>query len=394
VNATPSTPPHDESGAEYTLAEIAQQPALWREVHRAVSGGRGALDAFLLPLLAHKDLRIVLTGAGTSAYAGQVVQGSLARGTGRRVDAVSTTDIVADPYGCFAEDVPTLLVSFARSGDSPESVAATEFADRCLTRVGHLVITCNSAGRLAQAHRDGTASHVLLMPAAANDRGFAMTSSFTCMVLASLLAFGALDGVEAVDRLAETAQYLTTGGLDDHIDALVDRKPQRIVYLGSGALKGAADESALKVLELTAGLVVAASDSPLAFRHGPKALLNDATAAVVYVSNDPYTRRYDLDILAELRAGLPTGSVVAVATSPDGLPEDGTWLIAGAADAEDAALALPAVVCAQLIALRCALVRGIRPDNPFPSGEVSRVVKGVTVHPLPKPRSGSARQHS
>ncbi len=373
-------------GADHTVAEIAQQPGVWREVGTIVADGRDSLDAFLGPLLAERDLRIVLTGAGTSAFAGEVVRAAIARATGRRVDAVSTTDIVADPYASFPDDVPTLLVSFARSGDSPESVAATRLAEQVLTRVHHLVITCNSAGRLARTHGADAASHVLLMPAAANDQGFAMTSSFTSMLLASLLSFGALTtaGIEAP---AAAAEHITTGGLDRGIDALLAREPERLVYLGSSsALKGLAHESALKLLELTGGTVVAASESSLGFRHGPKSVLNDRTAVVVYVSNDAYTRRYDLDVLAELRAGLPSGSVVAVTASPDGVPGDDTWLLPGLSDADDSTLALTAVLCAQLIALRSSLGRGIRPDNPFPSGEVNRVVRGVTVHPLPERR--------
>ncbi|MFE2134608.1 SIS domain-containing protein [Streptomyces sp. NPDC059466] len=268
------------SGADHTAAEIIQQPGVWHEVGAIVAGERDSLDAFLGPLIADKDLRIVLTGAGTSAFAGEVVRAAVARATGRRTDAVSTTDIVADAYASFPEDVPTLLVSFARSGDSPESVAATRLAEQVLTRVNHLVITCNSAGQLARLHSENTSSHVLLMPAAANDQGFAMTSSFTSMLLASLLALGALT-TGAIDGAAAAAEHITAGGLDRHIEALLAREPERVVYLGSSStLKGLAQESALKLLELTGGALVASSESSLGFRHGPKSVLNDRTAVV------------------------------------------------------------------------------------------------------------------
>ncbi|MFD4374359.1 SIS domain-containing protein [Streptomyces sp. NPDC058486] len=382
MNTPLSTLPAD-TGAEHTVAEIAQQPALWREVGRIVATGRTALDAFLGPVLSAPDARIVLTGAGTSGFAGEVLRTGLSRHLGRRVDAVATTDIVADPHGSFTEDVPTLLVSFARSGDSPESTAAADLAERCLTRVAHLVITCNSEGRLAREHAGRPSSYVLLMPPEANDRGFAMTSSFTCMLLAALLALGPASAAASVAGLAAVAERITDGGLDAAVDSLLARAPERLVYLGGGTLKGLAGESALKLLELTGGAVVATADTPLGFRHGPKAVLNDRTAVVVYVSNDAYTRKYDLDIVAELRAALPPGNVVAVSARPDGLPADGTWLVPVQPGTDDTAFALPAVVCAQLIALRASLSRGIRPDNPFPSGEVNRVVQGVTVHPLP-----------
>jgi tagatose-6-phosphate ketose/aldose isomerase len=372
-----------DTGADDTIREIGQQPGIWREIDGIVAASRAELDGFLQPLMARDDLRVVLTGAGTSSFAGQVLATTLARRLGRRVDAVSTTDIVADPRGCFAEDLPTLLVSFARSGDSPESVAATELAEQCLSDVRHLVITCNEEGRLAREHSGRTTSYVLLMPPASNDRGFAMTSSFTGMTLAALLALGGAAYAQVTERLARAAERILRDGVfDEGIDALLARAPERIVYLGSGALRGLAAESALKVLELTGGQIVATSDSSLGFRHGPKAVLNERAVVVVYVSNDPYTRQYDLDIIAELRSTMAPGSVIAVEAGDDSTPDEGSWRLTGAGDIEDAALALPAVICAQLIGLKAAVLRGIRPDNPFPSGEVNRVVHGVTLHPL------------
>ncbi|PSM38923.1 tagatose-6-phosphate ketose isomerase [Streptomyces dioscori] len=374
-----------DDGAAHTVREIAQQPALWREVDKIVAASRDSLDAFLPPLLARGDLRVVLTGAGTSAFAGQVLQPALARRLGRRVDAVATTDLVADPHGCLAEDVPTLLVSFARSGDSPESVAATALADQVLTEVHHLVITCHEQGRLAREHAKLPKSHVLLMPPESNDHGFAMTSSFTCMTLAALLALGgsAYDGV--AERLARAAESITgSSAVDRTVGALLESAPERIVFLGSGPLKGLAEESALKVLELTGGTLMAVAESALGFRHGPKAVLNDRSVVVVYMSNDPYTRKYDQDIYAELCGNLPAGSVVTVSADSGAGTEgtDAAWPLPGLDGVEDVALALSAVVYAQLIALRASLARGLRPDNPFPSGEINRVVQGVTLHSL------------
>jgi tagatose-6-phosphate ketose/aldose isomerase len=375
-----------DDGAAHTVREITQQPDLWREVDRIVAASRETLDAFLRPLTARGDLRVVLTGAGTSAFAGRVLQPALARGLGRRVDAVATTALVADPRGCLAEDVPTLLVSFARSGDSPESVAATVLADRMLSEVHHLVITCNEQGRLAREHTGRPSSHVLLMPAAADDQGFAMTSSFTCMTLAALLALGGEAYTGVAERLAAAVESITgKEAVDRTAGALVDRAPERIVFLGSGSLKGLAEESALKVVELTGGALVTVADSSMGFRHGPKAVLNDRTVAVVYLSNDPYTRRYDLDIAAELRGNLPPRSVVTVSADlGDGTEGSGddAWLLPGLGGVPDVALALSAVVYAQLVALRASQARGLRPDNPFPAGEVNRVVAGVTLHEL------------
>src|SRR5947209_6659149 len=112
-------------GGEATIREIPRQPDVWRELADLLAVRRAELDAFLTPLLARPDLRVVLTGAGTSAFAGGVAAAALTRRLGRRFDAVATTDIVSSPLAAFGEDVPAHLVSFARSGNSPESTAAT-----------------------------------------------------------------------------------------------------------------------------------------------------------------------------------------------------------------------------------------------------------------------------
>ncbi|WP_427017639.1 SIS domain-containing protein [Pseudarthrobacter sp. P1] len=371
-----------DRGAEATAREIGQQPAVWRETAQIVAGARAELDAFLTPLLERDNLRIVLTGAGTSAFAGDILAPSLARRLGRRVEAVATTDIVSNPHDFFAEDVPTLLVSFARSGNSPESVAATEIADQLLAESYHLVLTCAPEGKLYLRHAGAENSFALLMPAAANDQGFAMTSSVTSMVLSAWLVLGAAGSTELGKQLAAAAE----GILASRQDAILDLAKggfERIVYLGSGPLRGLAQESALKLLELTAGTVVTYFDSSLGFRHGPKAVLDPTTLVVLYISSDAGTRAYDLDILAELRQSLPAGNVLAITATPEVAAElDGVWLVDGLDGVEDAALALPYVLIAQLFALSYSLELGKTPDNPFPDASVNRVVQGVTIHPL------------
>ncbi|RZT27561.1 tagatose-6-phosphate ketose/aldose isomerase [Kribbella sp. VKM Ac-2569] len=361
-----------------THQEVLQQPSVWREAAAMLAARSTQVNEFLGPVLALPDLRIVLTGAGTSAFAGQILAPALSRDLRRRVEAIATTDIVSSPREIFAEDVPTLLVSFARSGDSPESVAATELAATCLRSVHQLVITCNADGQLARTHADDPSSLVLLMPPATNDRGFAMTSSFTSMLLTAWLVLSPDPDLVLADRLAATAeQILARAG---ELTTYTTRRYDRIVYLGSGALAGLARESALKLLELTAGKIVSYYDTPLGFRHGPKAVLEERTLAVVYLSNDPYTRQYDQDIASELRTAIGAGNVLVVDAQPS--DRDTVLQIDGVADVSDAVLALPYVVIAQLLALRFSVALGRTPDNPFPDGEVNRVVQGVTIHPL------------
>ncbi|MBR7825135.1 SIS domain-containing protein [Actinospica sp. MGRD01-02] len=366
-----------------TYREIIQQPDVWRETARIVGAQRPTLDDFLAPLLRREDLRVVLTGAGTSAFIGQIAAPSLGARLGRRVEAVATTDLVSHPGAYLPQDVPTLLVSFARSGDSPESTAATELADRFLGEVSHLIITCNPEGALNRAHKARPGSFVLLMPERSHDDGFAMTSSFTSMLLAVLLAFRGDDDV-SVDALAGAAEQLLAQRT--RIAALADCVPQRLVYLGGGPLAGLAREAALKTLELTAGRVVAYHDSSLGFRHGPKAVLNAHSLAVVFRSADPYSGAYDEDIVEELRGTLGRSRVLTVSVGQAGGPQSASasadWTLAGLEALDDAYLAVVYIVFAQLFALYCSAALGLTPDNPFPRGDVNRVVKGVTIHPL------------
>jgi len=367
-------PAQQDGGA--TILEIAQQPDAWHEV-----AGRTdeQADAFLGGLLARPDLRIVLTGAGSSAFAGDIAAPALRRHLKRRVEAIATTDIVAAPLDFLERETPTLMVSFGRSGNSPESLATTALADELVDEVWHLVLTCDREGTLGREHAGRKNSLVVYMPEQTNDVGFAMTSSLTSMLLSCLLLLGPASPAD-VAALAAAAQQVIDSQRD--IRALAQSKKQRFVYLGSGPLQGLARESALKLLELTAGQVVTYFDSPLGFRHGPKSVLDADTLVVVYVSTDPHTRLYDLDIIAEIRDQLGRDAVTVLTTEPIAAELGPALVLPGLAGLDDAMVALPYLVFAQYVALFTSLEYGKTPDNPFPSGEVSRVVKGVTIHPM------------
>lgn len=370
-----------------TEIEIGQQPRAWRQATADLEARGPRLRAFLDPILARDDLRIVLTGAGSSAFAGELLAPAISRRAARRVDAVATTDLVSNPRDTFAEALPTLLVSFARSGNSPESLAATSLADQLSPWVRHLVITCNRDGALAGEHERKPGSLVLFTPEITDDRGFAMTSSFTSMALAAWLTLSG-SGIDhqLTDRLARAADWMNDRRAE--LGRLAASGYDRIVYLGSGPLRAAARESALKALELTAGRLVSYYDSSLGFRHGPKSVLRDGTVVIAYVSNDPYTRQYDADIVTEMRAALGRDHVLAIGSGTgddSGEADSGLldWTLPDLGRDDDAVLALPCLVAAQWFAHESSLALGLTPDNPFPNGEVNRVVRGVTIHSLP-----------
>ena len=366
------------AGAEsWTRREILQQPATLRATQAVLDATRADIEAFVQPLLDLPDLRIMLCGAGTSAFIGECLAPWLTATLGRPVEAVATTDIVSAPHLYLDAARPTLMVSFGRSGNSPESIAAVDLADARVAAIHHLVITCNAEGALSR--RASGNNHVVLLPEATHDRAFAMTSSFSAMMLAALSIFTGLGAmparVEAIARAVDAMLARSEG----EAAALASADFERVVYLGSGVFQGLAREAALKLLELTDGAIPTAFDSSLGFRHGPKTIVTPRTLVVVFVSNDPLTRLYDLDMIAELRGDGRCGAVIVIAAQDT----DGETLqVEGASGFADADLLFPYIVFPQLYGLHCSLRLGRTPDQPNASGTVNRVVQGVRIHTL------------
>ena len=371
----------ETAGGIWTAREISQQPVVWAKIEAAMRSAAGATASFLAPLLARRDLRIVLTGAGTSSFVGECLVAPMKRTTQLRVDAVATTDLVGAPASCLDPGVPTLLVSFARSGNSPESLAAVDLAEQYVRDCHHLIVTCNAEGELYSRGKQLRHAHTLLLPEETNDRGFAMTSSFSGMMLATSLAFVLLgkDRPEALSALA--AEILETR--IPYITELARAGFERVVYLGGQEFKGLAREAALKMLELSDGKVVALAETPLGFRHGPKTIVNGKTLVVMFLSSDPYARRYEMDVLRELRSDAVAGRVVALsANEADAGQEEGEWIVVSAPpQTSNLGVCFPYVVFAQSLAFLQSLTLGLRPDTPNARGVVNRVVQGVTIYP-------------
>ncbi|EKE77529.1 SIS domain-containing protein [Gallaecimonas xiamenensis] len=345
------------AGAYWTAKEIAQQPEIWAQL----AVGQQSRQ-WLAAQLAEPGLRIILTGAGTSAYVGLSLAPYLSQRLGRLVEAISTTDLVANPDQYLLPQVPTLLVSYARSGNSPESVAAMALASQLCGQCRHLVISCNGEGELARLAGDLPGSHCLLMPPQTLDQSFAMTSSFSTMLLATLQLFGDQEGL---DWALAASRHILAEALPA-IRELAERPFTRVAFLGAGVLKGIATEAALKMLELSAGRVDAHAETPLGFRHGPKSMVDADTLVVLLDSGQPHCQLYDQDLHDELARD---GKALALLRS-------NRWLQGGL----DPWRALPSVLLAQLLAFHKSLALGISPDNPCPTGEVNRVVQGVRIH--------------
>ncbi|MEE2024935.1 MULTISPECIES: SIS domain-containing protein [Alkalimonas] len=360
-----------QAGAQATAKEISQQPELWRTLLDGFEQETAGWLPWLTKVLQQPGLRLILTGAGTSAYIGEALAPYLQQqlGSQAQVQALATTDLVSHPQLYLAGDQPVLLVSYGRSGNSPESVAAAQMVRQLHPDSHHLVLSCNADGKLAQMAVDDAATQLWLMPAEANDQSFAMTSSYSCMLFATMLLFGA-DKAQA-SRMIALSQHLLQHSVT-RLKSLSAHSCDRIVFLGSGPLKAVARELALKYLELTAGQIPSFYETSLGFRHGPKSLVNQSTQIVLLDALDPYSRRYDLDMQQELCQDQQALSVQLCSELLDTglLPDDDSWLC------------FPYALCGQLLAFFKAIELGISPDNPCPTGLVNRVVQGVTIYPL------------
>lgn len=378
----------EQLGAEITTREIRQQPELWKETIELYQAVQTEIENFLSKVRKQaqgKRTRVIFTGAGTSQYVGDTVVPYLRKHGNTQeftFESIGTTDIVAEPQEFLMKEEPTLLVSFARSGNSPESLAAVEIANQLVKTVHHLSITCAEEGKLAQISQKDPNSFLFLMPTRSNDAGFAMTGSFSCMTLGALLTF---DQTAMTEKQGYIATLSDLGNeviaRENEIKKIVELDFERIVYVGSGSLAGLTREAQLKILELTAGKIATVFDSSMGFRHGPKSFINEKTIMFGFINNDPYTRDYDLDVLEEVHGDEIASGVFAITQPGERNFSGDTFEFAtGTSLLPDAYLALGYVMVAQTVALLTSVKVANTPDTPSPTGTVNRVVKGVTIH--------------
>ena len=364
----------------YTASEIYQQPRLWNEVPKILEDRKEEIKSFLENVLSKQNLQIIFTGAGTSAYTGDFITPYLNKKSGHKFKSIATTDIVTNPEMYLDKNIPTLLVSFARSGNSPESVATVNLANKVVKEIYHLVITCNKDGKLAEYSKNDENALAIILPEESNDKGFAMTSSFSCMALTATLIFDNNYSKEELNKTVETASSMLIN-IEEKLNPIINFDFNRIVYLGSGSYHGLSKEASLKLLELTRGKVVGYYESSLGFRHGPKSIVDDKTVVLVFQSNNEYALDYDKDILKEMYHDEGNHKVVSIGRNEDVREYTHFYLDVPVENLEnDVFLGLLYVLYAQVFSLLASIKNGINPDNPNPSGAVNRVVKGVIIH--------------
>lgn len=358
-----------------TFNEAMAQPAIWRAWAEPLTAYAAAIAAWLK---SRDHDEVWFCGAGTSAFIGETLCSHLnGANTRARFRSVPTTDLVSCPANYLPTDKRILVVSFGRSGDSSETIGTLNLLDEHLPQADRLNFTCNRDGALATRPPKGPGERkVVLLPPETNDRGFAMTSSYTTMLLSALACFDdamPLSAGDALSSLADAGDRVLRDALDL---ATGTQPPSRAVFLGSGVLTGSARESGLKVLELAHGRVPTLWDSTLGFRHGPKAIVDGSTRVYVFVSGDAHTSRYDLDLANEIRAQF--GKQAAIVLGASGINPELVVPTIG----NDAWTSVLYVLAAQIHAIVWSDALGVNVDNPFAEGNLSRVVAGVTLYPF------------
>ena len=366
-------------GYGHTLREIAQQPVTWIET--------AARMRDLLPLIAESldgVSAVVFTGSGSSIYAAECVAPCLQHGLGVPVSAVPAGLILTHPETCLPPTGPFLVVSLARSGNSPESRAVVDWLLESRPQARHLFITCNRDGALATSYRSRPDVRTIVLDEKTNDRSLVMTSSFTNMVLAGRALGGNPQACEARARGLARAAAALLRERADALDAAARSGFGSVVYLGSGCRLGSAREAALKMLEMNAGEVFTFAESYLGLRHGPMSAIRPDTLVVAFLSSDPLVRAYEQDLLSELdRKGLGAGRVIVGAGVPDGVV---SWPDALVLDCKactpcaDEDLTLLDALVGQLLAFFRCLAGGHRPDSPSEDSVITRVVSGFEIH--------------
>jgi tagatose-6-phosphate ketose/aldose isomerase len=385
-----------QRGLEHTPREIAQQPATWRKTFEQLRGREEEIREFLTAagLSAAPEQRptVFLIGAGTSDYIGQALHLLLRTQWQCEVIPVASTSLLPNFSAYVLKERRSLWISFSRSGESPEGVAVLERALAECPQIAHLLVTCNQDGRMHQALRGRANGYAVVLDEATNDRGLAMTSSFTNMVLAGqMLAHVGTDVGErawTLERYEPILQSLAHAGerllprAAELAFALGEGDYKRACYVGSGVLAGAAMECALKLLELTAGRVQTFTQATLALRHGPMAALDGETLFVALVSSEAQRRGYELDLLREIGSKGLARTRVAVATDARGLEAAAELVLSPGEDAAIPDLCRPVldVLFGQMLGLFFSLRRGLKPDVPSPQGVISRVVPRISLY--------------
>jgi tagatose-6-phosphate ketose/aldose isomerase len=367
-------------GYFHTLREICQQPSTWIATSELMRQSAPALSPIMDGICG-----LIFSGSGSSDYAGDCVRMPLERELAIPTRAIPGGTLLMDGSHALPMGRPGLMVSLARSGDSPESVGALALMLKIEPEIRHLVLTCNRQGKLATTFQDNPKVTAIALAERTNDKSLVMTSSFTNLVLAARF----LGFMRQPDRYQEVCEHLSGIASDlihTHLGTLakVAEAPfRRVLFLGSGSRFAGAREAALKMLEMTAGRVSTMCESYLGLRHGPMSYVQQDTLVMSFLSANPKLRAYEIDLLLELdKKGLGLLKVIIGEKIPVELirGHDVAIECVGLSRLGDDDSSVIGVIAGQLLAFFRCLGEGLRPDAPSENGVISRVVQPFALY--------------
>jgi tagatose-6-phosphate ketose/aldose isomerase len=367
-------------GYVHTLREICQQPSTWLGTAELMQQ-----SARELAPLVKSTATLILSGSGSSEFAGDCVRMVLQKELNINAQAIAGGMLLTHGGQSVSAGRPGLMVSIARSGDSPESVGALALMLKTEPEFRHLVLTCNRQGSLANSFRGDSRVSVIALDDSTNDRSLVMTSSFTNLVLAARF-LGLINDPPRYFSICTTLSHAAATLLQEHLGALAQagKTPfRRVLYLGSGPRFAVAREAALKMLEMTAGRVTTSCETYLGLRHGPMSAISEDTLIVCFLASDPRVRAYEADVLRELtQKQLGLFRVIAgkdlprevVGANDVAIPYQGT------SDLGDDEMPVLDAIVGQLLGFFRCLQEGLSPDSPSQSGVIRRVVQSFALH--------------
>jgi glucosamine--fructose-6-phosphate aminotransferase (isomerizing) len=357
----------------FMLKEIYEQPealtnAMRGRLHEADATAHfGGLNLSAAQL--RQVERIIITGCGTSYYAGLVGEYLIEELARLPVEVEYASEL---RYRHPPIDPQTILLAITQSGETADTLAALREANR---RGQTTLAICNVVGSsIAREAHGGVYLH------AGPEIGVASTKAFTaqCLVLTLLaLYLGRLRHLSASQgqRILRELQALPEAvrqalQCHDSVKTLAEKYAHatNMLYLGRQYLYPVALEGALKLKEIS---YIHAEGYPAAeMKHGPIALVDEQTPSVFLVPSGPVFDKV-LANMQEIKAR--GGPIIAITSGNE----------AEVAAIADDVIAVPAVaeylqpivtvIPLQLLAYEMALLRGCDVDRP------RNLAKSVTV---------------
>lgn len=263
---------YDEDHAPVTLSEIYHQAASCQRTV-GLAKERARIFEQFFPLENYTD--IIITGCGSSHHLALCASFAWSEVLARPVTAVASSELAHFPEHYLSRDSKPLLIAVSRSGATTEVRLAVE---RLRREYG-----ARSLAVTGDRGSVGSACDAEIVFDECRERSVVMTQAFTCILVGLYLLVDAATGDRSAADIGQFPHLIDNAlqSTETEIRPLAeDQSISRFFFLGSGPMKGLADECALKLTEMA--LDTAFSYRTLEFRHGPKATLNSTDQVIVF----------------------------------------------------------------------------------------------------------------